>query len=211
MARVLIFGDEAGDFNFTRKPGSSRYFIVTTVTLRDDGLCHALLDLRRSLMWEGSMTRSHFHAHADSYATKERVFNLLAGYDFRIDSIILDKTEASSEMQRDNLRVWKTAWFYLLRYVAPRVAPSSRDELTVVAASLNTKISAPSLRAALVDVVDQTALNPQSRAEIWRAAEDPGLQIADYCCWAIQRKWERGQNDAYLRISGKLASEFLLR
>ena len=211
VARVLVFGDEAGDFNFSRKPGSSRYFIVTTVTLRDDAVCQALFDLRRSMMWEGNLTRSHFHAHADTYATRERVFNLLAGHQFRVDSIVLDKAAASPDMQRDNLRVWKTAWFYLLRYVAPRVAPSVLDELVVVAASLNTKVRGAEQREALADVVGQTVVNPASRAEIWKAAEDPGLQIADYCCWAIQRKWERGDAHASEFISSQIASEFRLR
>lgn len=210
MGRVLVFGDEAGDFNFTDKAGSSRYFIVTTVTLPDDSACHALFDLRRSLLWEGSLTRSHFHAHADSYPVRERVFRALDDHEFRVDSIILRKSAASDQIRRDNLRFWKTAWFYLLRHVTPRVAPSALDELFVVAALIETKISRRALREALADVVRQTAANPDSGSAVWATAEDPGLQLADYCCWAIQRKWERGNEDAYERIRDKIASEHRL-
>jgi hypothetical protein len=37
---------------------------------------------------------------------------------------------------------------------------------------------------------------------------DPCLQVADYCTWAIQRKWERNDNRSYDLISGKLESEY---
>lgn len=34
-----------------------------------------------------------------------------------------------------------------------------------------------------------------------------GLQIADYCSWAIQRKWEKAELDAYDRIKPAIRSE----
>jgi hypothetical protein len=35
-----------------------------------------------------------------------------------------------------------------------------------------------------------------------------GLQVADYCCWAIQRRWERGLDVEYMRIRSAITSEF---
>ena len=48
---------------------------------------------------------------------------------------------------------------------------------------------------------------PETRSYVVPAAMHPGLQIADYCCWAIQRKWEHGKLDAYRRIAANVASE----
>lgn len=31
---------------------------------------------------------------------------------------------------------------------------------------------------------------------------------ADFCCWAIQRKWERGDERSYVLIRNKVRSEF---
>ena len=35
-----------------------------------------------------------------------------------------------------------------------------------------------------------------------------GLQVADYCCWAIFRKWERGDSSWYDRIKPAVWGEF---
>ncbi len=35
-----------------------------------------------------------------------------------------------------------------------------------------------------------------------------GLQIADYCCWAIQRKWKKGQLGWYHSIKPAIRHEF---
>ena len=35
-----------------------------------------------------------------------------------------------------------------------------------------------------------------------------GLQIEDYCCWAIYRKYEMGDNAWYDRIKGGVRSEY---
>ena len=34
-----------------------------------------------------------------------------------------------------------------------------------------------------------------------------GLQVADYCCWAVFRKYERGDDAAYNRFSPAIHSE----
>jgi hypothetical protein len=39
------------------------------------------------------------------------------------------------------------------------------------------------------------------------AAADPGIQVADYCAWAIQRKWERGDARSYDLIADKIDHE----
>ena len=46
------------------------------------------------------------------------------------------------------------------------------------------------------------------RIACWPAAIDPALQVADYCSWAIQRKWERGDARSYASIANKVKSEF---
>jgi hypothetical protein len=40
------------------------------------------------------------------------------------------------------------------------------------------------------------------------AAADPCVQIADYCAWAIQRKWERADERSYRLIAGKIDHEY---
>ena len=37
---------------------------------------------------------------------------------------------------------------------------------------------------------------------------DECLKATDYCCWAIQKKWERGDLRSYDLIEDKLRSEY---
>jgi hypothetical protein len=53
MGRVYVFADEAGNFDFPRASGATRYFILGTITTSDASAGEALLDLRRELAWEG--------------------------------------------------------------------------------------------------------------------------------------------------------------
>lgn len=65
--------------------------------------------------------------------------------------------------------------------------------------------------AAVNDVVQQTIRRNQWTTVFAPAQTDPCLQIADYCTWAIQRKWESvNQRDdrSYKLIKDKIDYEF---
>ena len=207
MSRVYVFGDESGDFVFGGKPGSSSYFLVATATLRDESLPHELAALRRELQWQGIGLERGFHAGEDSWPVRNQVYDLIAAHDFRVDATILEKSKARAQIRESNLRFWQTSWFYHLHYLAPRVADAG-DALMVIAAALDTGMRRDAVRAALVDVVSQVSPARESRSLVVPAAVEPGLQVADYCAWAIQRKWETGNTDAFSRIEDKVASEF---
>lgn len=78
----------------------------------------------------------------------------------------------------------------------------------MVGASLGTKRKRQSLHEAIVDVVKQVTSTVQYCVAAWSANSDPCLQVADYCSWAIQRKWERGDERSYALTAGKIMTEF---
>ena len=53
MARLHIFADEVGDFEFSRKQHVRRYFILCTVAMDSCHVADDLLNLRRQLAWDG--------------------------------------------------------------------------------------------------------------------------------------------------------------
>lgn len=209
MARVRVFGDESGDFKFgSEKQGTSRYFLVTTVTLTDYAVVDALIALRRELIWEGR-TDPGFHANKNPPPLRRRVFAAIEPYDFRIDATLLTKTNAHDRIRSSNLRFWKTNWYYHLRHVIPAVA-TEHDELLVVSASIETKMKPSLVREALTDVVQQVSPTERWHAAVWPAHAETGLQLADYCAWAIARKWESGNTDYYDLIAEKVRTEYKL-
>lgn len=78
MADRYVFAGEAGNFDFSRGTGASRYFILCTVDSRDCEVGDALLALRRQLGWRGLHLDRVFHATEDPQTVRDEVFALLA-------------------------------------------------------------------------------------------------------------------------------------
>jgi Protein of unknown function (DUF3800) len=207
MVRRAVFVDEAGNFDFSRSPGASRYFILASVTLKSYAPGNALMELRRELAWEGIELGGQFRATEERQAVRDRAFAVLADHDFRIDATIIDKAKTPPHLRPDNARFYKSAWYLHLQYAASAIA-SENDELLVVAASVGTHREQAVFRQAMEDAVRASAPCPVVRTAFWSAASEPCLEIADYCSWAIQRKWERYDLRSYRLIASKIGSEY---
>ena len=204
--RKHIYADESGNFDFSTKPSASRYFILTTVVIDNHDIADELAKLRRDLTWEGFNLEAGFHAAEDKQSVRDAVFDVLQSYSFRVDATILDKRKTQPKLKPTDMQFYKHAWFYHMKYVAPMIA-TRRHQLLVIAATIATHRKSTAAREAVKDVMAQ--VSPTSaRVALWRAASDPCLQVADYCCWAIQRKWERGDDRSYQLIESKIQSEF---
>jgi hypothetical protein len=211
MVKRYVYADEAGCFEFSRKPNVSKYFIVCAISLDDPSTGNKLLDLRRELVWGGQQLGQYFHCCKDRPAIRERVFDLLAGLDFGIYAQVMEKSKAQPHIRNSKARFYKHGWFFLFKHVAPKLV-SKDSHLMVTAASLGSKGEQTAFTEAVNDAIQQTV--PIKR-EQWvtdfpQAAADPCLQIADYCAWALQRKWESGGRDlkSYAAIQPKIKHEY---
>ena len=205
--RKYIYADESGNFDFSRNPKASRYFILTTVMMENHKVATELFELRRELAWKGFNLRVGFHATEDKQFVRDAVFSILQPHHFRVDATIIDKPKAQPQLRVSAMRFYKYAWFYHMKYVAPKVA-TKQDEMLVVAAAVATKQKATTFGDAIKDVMDQVSPTSALENALWPAASDPCLQVADYCSWAIQRKWETGDERSYQLISNKVTTEY---
>jgi len=211
MPRRYVFADEAGDFEFSRKPPASKYFIVCAISMDSCDIGHALLELRRQLIWGGQQVGAYFHASEDRQAVRDRVFDLIRPADIRIHATVMEKSKAIPKTRVSKERFYQYGWFYLFKFVANKIVTKDH-ELMVTTASMGTKKGQASFTACVNDVLQQTV--PLKR-EQWvtsfcPAAADPCIQIADYCAWAIQRKWESDGVDvrSYNLIAHQVAYEY---
>jgi hypothetical protein len=207
MARKYLFADESGNFDFSRGPSATRYFILTTVSLTDCLVGNQLLELRRELAWEDRGLDTNFHATTDLQATRDRVFEVLSAHDFRVDATILEKAKAKPSIRASEEYFYQLAWYLHMKYIAPQVVRPD-DELLVVGASLGTKRKRAAFHSAITDVVRQVTPTAKFHVGAWDAVSEPCLQVADYCAWALQRKWERGDLRSYTLIREKIRTEF---
>lgn len=207
MSRKYVFADESGNFDFSRNASASRYFILVTLTLPDCSIGQELLDLRRQLAWEGHGLETEFHATEDKQIVRDRVFALLASRDFRIDVTVLEKSKAKPTIRFTDERFYQLAWFLHMKYVAPLVFEAG-DEVLVIGASIGTRRQRSGFRRAVLDVARQVLPAARFQVGSWSAASDPCLQVADYCAWALQRKWERADDRSWRLIAPKIRTEF---
>lgn len=206
MTRRYVFADESGNFDFSRKPGASRYYILTSITANDCRVGDVLLDLRREMAWDGE-GHEEFHATTDAQATRNRVFAALGPLDFRIDATIIEKSKlfmpAFVEAPQD---FYSLAWISHATNVLPNVGDPG-DDVLVVSASIGTAARRRHFMDAFQNAVTWFDTTRSCRAAYWSAASEPCLQVADYCSWAVQRKWERNDLRSYDLIRDKIASE----
>ncbi len=90
---MYLFGDEAGNFDFSDGWGASRYFVLATVTMHDWQAGDRLQALRRRLAWRGVHLGAVLHASEDPQTVRDEVFGVLARCELRIDATIIAKRD----------------------------------------------------------------------------------------------------------------------
>jgi hypothetical protein len=205
---VYIFLDESGDLGFTS--AGSRYFVLSSVIMqRPFDLYRALEDLRYTCLEEGSEFE-YFHCTNNTRSVRDRVFDLLgSGMTGKtLDSLIIEKPKTGPALRHED-RFYPEMLAYLLRYVLNRPAIKAASEVIVITdtpplrrrRNATEKAVKTSLAKMLPRGIPYRIVHHSSQAHY-------GLQIADYCSWAIFRKYETGDRSAYDRIRSAIWSEF---
>lgn len=208
MAKLRLFADETGNFDFSRGRDATRYFGVGTLVMEDDAakaLTSDLQALRYLLTESGAIDVRPFHAAKDKQAVRDEVFKVLMRHTFRFDVTLLEKSKALPRIRDSDHYFFKHSWFYHFKYIA---AGLRRDDLIVIAAELGLKAQRQLFRAAIDDVITQCLPGQRHHIAFWPSTSECGLQAVDYCLWAVFKKYERGDTRSYDIIKSKIRSEF---
>jgi hypothetical protein len=205
---AYIFLDEAGNLDFS--PTGSRYFVLTSVSLRRPFTCVSALDEYKHECLEYGLDTQHFHCADDNPHVRGRVFGLIAGTlaDMSIDCLVVEKAKTGPAL-REDMRFYPEMLGHLLKYVLPKELAKGADEVIVITdrIPINKKRQAveKGVQRALVNMLPPgmkyRILHHESRSHY-------GLQVADYCCWAVYRKLQTGERTYYDQIKPALRSEF---
>jgi hypothetical protein len=205
---LYIFLDEGGNLDFSAS--GTRFFTVSTITkLRPFSIESDLLALKYDLLEEG-LDLERFHASEDKQAVRDRVFSIIGKHlaQFRIDSLIVEKRKTQPQL-RDQEKFYPVMLGYLLRHVFKQVMGENHKQIIVKTDQLplNKKRKAfeKAIKTTLADMLPNHAryrvLHHESRSSI-------SLQVADYCNWAIYKKWTTGDSRSYDLIKEGIKSEF---
>lgn len=125
----------------------------------------------------------------------------------RIDSLVVEKRKTRIELQ-DHKRFYPEMLGYLLKYALPLELNLGVEKVIVITDTIpvNKKRQAieKGVQLALANMLPKgmpyRILHHQSRSHY-------GLQIADYCCWAVHRKWQSKEDTYYNGIKASIRSE----
>jgi hypothetical protein len=204
---MFVFTDETGCFTFERKQNVSTYFILCTISTKSCDMAHDLLALRRSLAWEGYELGDFFHASTDAQLVRDQVFETITQHPFRVQATIMEKSKAQPHVRISKARFYQFAYFYHFKFGVRPLIPTC-SEVLVTTASLGNKKERIAFQSAVDDVMNQTSPTSEWRTDFMPCQADPCLQVADYCAWAIQRKWERNDSRSYDLIADRITYEY---
>ena len=206
---LYLFSDEAGDLTFNREPNVSRYFIICSVTTTSLDLSLALTRLRHELLREHLPVKDSFHATSEDAFVRNRVYDEMMKHDFKFQATVCEKSKAQPQVIADKARFYKYPWYYHFKHaIARHLKPG--DRIVVTTASIGTKKERLTYITALQDVVAQSANGVEFVVDFRPCQADPLLQVADYCAWAVGRKWERGDTRSYDLIKERRSYEYEL-
>ena len=206
-----IFLDEAGNLDFSAN--GTRYFVLTSISMRRPfPVYEALNDYKHDCL-EYGLDMEYFQCVADNNHVRKGVFDLIAAHlggmrHMSIDSLVVEKRKTGPAL-REDMRFYPEMLGHLLKFVLPKELDAGAEEVIVITDKLpvNRKRQAveKGTRLALAEMLPQgmryRILHHASRSHY-------GLQVADYCCWAVFRKWNRNKTHYYDLIKQAVRSEF---
>ena len=207
-----IFLDESGNLDFSAK--GTRYFVLTAVTARRPFRWWDALDNFKYDCIESGVGIEYFHCYNDSKRIRGAVFDLIASASagVNIDYLVVDKSEVPAAM-RDQARFYSAMLGHLLSLVTSiELESGDTPEIVIITDTIpinkRRRAVERSVRTTLANMlppgVKHRILHHQSRSHY-------GLQVADYCCWAVFRKWEMADSAWLDRIGSATRNEFEFR
>ena len=217
---LYLFIDESGNFDFS--PNGTKYFVLTALaTFNPLTKREELIRLRYELLAEGT-DQEYFHATEDTQKVRDQVFEILSKIDntFEIHSIIAQKNKVNTSLYKEQYQkgvktitritgigLYQKVCQTLLQYIFK----GKNDQATNIVVVLGS-IFVGDKKKVVLQTLKHFLKNNFSGIpfEIYshKSCADLNCQLADYCCWAISVKRERGEERPYNVIKDRIKSEF---
>ncbi len=206
--RVYVFLDESGNLDFSSS--GTRYFVLTSVSMKRPFQINDVLDDYKYDCIEYGIEQEYFHCAEDNQHVRDRVFGIIGSHigDLEIHSLIAEKRKTGPSLTVDT-SFYPRMLGYLLRYLLGSPLHANADEVVIVTDTIPLKRRRQTIEKSVKSTLG-TMLPTNARYRIVHhdSRSHHGLQVADYCCWAIYRKWERNDQRYYGITNPAVSSEF---
>ncbi|CAA6800305.1 MAG: Unknown protein [uncultured Campylobacterales bacterium] len=210
---LYIFVDEAGDMDFSLN-GSTHYMFTFLIKRRPFNLHEHIANYRYSLLERNlnpfidkRLNIEAFHACEDNSYVKNELFNIISTFDennVKVYSYILEKPKVDPIKRKEKDRFYIENLSFAIQKLLDKLEINKNfiiitDRLPVQN-NKNKQIGA--LKKGIKEYLKSKELHTKIRYDIFHhsSASSVNLQIVDYICWAIFRKFERNDESYYKRI-----------
>ncbi|MFH0874085.1 MAG: DUF3800 domain-containing protein [Candidatus Komeilibacteria bacterium] len=206
---AYIFLDESGDLGFSKKKGSSRYFVIaflfvpTSKRPIEKIIQKTSFELHRIL----GKKRGVLHAVKERPITRKRVLRRLIKYQCSVMVIYLDKAKVYTKLRDEKQVLYNYVTNILLDRIYSQNIVTSGQPIELIASRRETnKFFNENFQNYLRS---QISRNHRSAIKVIIATPEAEkcLQVADFVCWAVFRKYERGDDSYYAIIRDLIIEE----
>lgn len=208
---VYVFVDEAGNLDFS--PNGTRYFVFASVCAERPFPWQASLDGLRYDCIEYGLNTEHFHCSADNWHVRRKVFGVLGEYPetMRTDYLVIEKRCVPTAL-RSASAFYAAMLGRLLRKVVLAELATGTTEIITITDTIPVGRKRRAVEKAARLTLSRTLPGAGAYRILHHASRSHyGLQVADYCCWAAQRKWQMGEEAwmSQLQPTVRSATEFV--
>lgn len=209
LKTLYLFIDEGGNFDFSA--GGTKYFILTCLLEERPFPSYDMLrSLKYNLLEQGTNIE-YFHASEDKQAVRNDVFSIIQDNldHVHICSMIVQKNKANPNV-REESAFYTKVFRMLMKWVVEKHVHGRDYERVILftdvmpvakkkrAMEKGVKLE---LSALLREGIEYRIYHHQSKSNL-------NLQVADYCNWAIWRKWTMGDTRSYELIRQSIDAEW---
>lgn len=206
MSIRYFFLDEAGNLDFS--PKGTKFYVFTCISTDNvSELMWPLHDMKHELIKNGHDIE-YFHASEDRQSVRDKVFAVLnSAKGYAIDSLIVEKAKTHPSLQ-DIKSFYPRMYQYLLKYIFKRAVRQNITQYVIFTDAIPVEKNREAIEKGMKTSVKSIAGNNTFSVYHHASKSHFYLQVADYCCWAIYKKWNLGDKRSYVHIEDKVQSEF---
>lgn len=204
---AYIFLDESGNFDFSAS--GSRYLVLASIGMHRPFPALRQLDDYRHDCIESGTDVEYFHCYGDRGRIRNTVFDVIARHldEIRIYCLVVEKARIDATLHEDR-RFYPWMLGYLLGRVLPEELKANTNEVIVITDTIPVNRKRQAVEKSIRRAVRNQLPELKYRILHHQSCSHYGLQMADYCCWAIFRKWQKGESTWYDRIKPAMRGEF---
>lgn len=203
MPTLHVALDEGGDLNFAAK-GSKFYTFAAAWTYDPSPLATSLTSLRFRLLKAGDDIPS-FHATEDKQAHRnEVVTGLIGDTNWHFVAIVVEKRKVNPSIRQPE-QFYPQFGGMVLKFIFKGCLLPGTTQVVTCTDTLPVAKKREGITK-MFKLAARSSLPAGCRFDIYHhpRASNKWIQVADYCCWGVHRKWEGGDTRTYDQLRPRL-------